>query len=126
MPSRDSQMVGEPREFVLEELRLPELGRRIRQMRALSATELVVENAGAPEPAQFRDRLNVVMCGARPAVADHDRRLLRAGIEIAEDAVPRLVSFPCHPSLVRAHLTLLLLSALAALGSRAAPHRPAG
>ena len=62
-------------ELVLEELRRPELGRRVGQVLALAAAELVVEDAGAAEPAQVGDRLAVVVRRARAAVADHDRRL---------------------------------------------------
>src|SRR2546426_10877876 len=103
VPVGDADMERELCELVLEELRRPELRRRVGKVAALAAADLVVEHAPAPEPAQLRDRLRVVMRRARAAVTDDDRR--RAGIEVTHDAVPRLVSVPRHASF--RHLMLL-------------------
>src|SRR5207237_1369895 len=62
-----------------------------------------------PEPAQLRDRLAVVVGGARPAVADHDGRPFRGRAELAGDAVPRLVPAPAHPALLSGHLRSVML-----------------
>src|SRR6266545_3174121 len=86
--------------FVLEELRRPELRRRIRKVFALPAAELVVEDARAAEPAQVRDRLDVVVGGAGTAVADDHGREGRAAVELADDAIPGLVAVPQEAAFV--------------------------
>src|SRR5215213_7812167 len=80
-------------ELVLEELRRPELGGRIRQMLALAAAELVVENTPAVVAGEVGDRLDVVVGRTRAAVADDDGRL--PYVEIPHNLVPGLVSVPC-------------------------------
>ena len=107
VPRFDAQVACQPYQFVLEQLWLPEVDGRVRQVRALAATQLVVQNTRAPEAAQIGDGLAVVVRGPGPTVADHDGRILGSRIEITDDAVPRLVPVPHHPSLAGAHLTLL-------------------
>ena len=77
MPVVDAEVPCQRDELVLEELRRPELGRRVGQVLAPAATELVVEDARAAVPAQVGDRLDVVVRRAGTAVADDDGRLGR-------------------------------------------------
>jgi len=102
IPVSDAELPRQLDELVLEELRRPELGRSVGEVRALTAADLVVEHAPSAEPAQLRDRLRVIVRSAGAAVADDHRR--RTGIELADDAVPRLVPIPRHASF--RHLTL--------------------
>ena len=84
----DGEVPGELGELVLEQPGCPEVDGRVGQELALAAAELVVEDAGAAEPAQVGDRLAVVVRGARDTVADDDGRLRCARVELA-NAWPR-------------------------------------
>ena len=100
VPVGDAEVPGELGELVLEQPGCPEVGGRVGQELALAAAELVVEDAGAAEPAQVGDRLAVVVRGTGAAVADDDGRLRCARVELTHDAVPGLVAAPLHPSFV--------------------------
>src|SRR4051812_17899108 len=93
VPLVDAEMARQRDELVLEELRRPEVGRRIGQVLAVATAELVVEDARAAVATEIGNRLDVVVRRAGAAVADHDRSLRRL---LAEDAVPRLVPVPAE------------------------------
>src|SRR5438093_12895227 len=77
----DAEVPTELAELVLEQLGCPEVGGRIGQKLALAAAELVVEHAGAAEPAQVRNRLTVVARSTLAAAADDEGVRWRARIE---------------------------------------------
>ena len=62
----DAQVPGERDQLVLGELRRPELRGRVREVLAVPAAELIVEDTCPAEAAQLRDRLGVVVSGAGP------------------------------------------------------------